>query len=127
MTRTVPVEVWQGGRSENADELVNNKEPDTYELEVHHKHASVPHDDHVLLAEDVEHHGTYAFRIVPEQGPVELVVQPNDSVHSPPDGFTDNPPIERRFKFYPVDDGRYTDTPFKCKIWGRIPMRVVEC
>jgi len=123
MTDTVTVRVWSGAAAASYDDILD-EDPDSYEVPVHQA-GYVPHGEHVVLADRMEHHGTYAFH-VDTDGPVELIVETNDSYHAPKEGFTDGIPIERGLLFVPEDDGRYTEAPFQCEIWGRIRFRVEE-
>lgn len=120
---TVTVKVWDGSRRDDYEEIVAG-DPSEYEMPVVGEGTYfVPHDDHVVLSNDIENHRKYAFHVETDR-PVELYVQTNDSHHSPVDGFTDGPAIERGLLYVPEDDSRYTETPFKVDIWGRIRMRV---
>lgn len=116
---TVTVHVWSGPSWASADELVEENEPDEYELPVvdpYNPHL-VSESDSESLATDIEHHGTYAFDIPDSDRPAELNVCTNDSYHDPDDWDT---PIERGLSFVEGRDG----PPFKCEMWGRIMMYV---
>jgi hypothetical protein len=115
------VKVWSGGRHATYDHILD-EEPDVYEVDVFGEDTyHVPHEDHVHLAEDIDHHGTYAFDVECESD-VQLIVETNDSFHAPVDGFTDGRPIEGGLR-YEADS---EVPPFKCEIWGRIRMRVED-
>jgi hypothetical protein len=124
MTDTATVRVWSGSASAYYDDILDD-DPDTYDVPVHEPWAYVPHDEHVVLADRMEHHGTYAFHVDTNE-PVELIVETNDSYHAPKEGFTDGIPIERGLLFAPEGHPRYSEAPFQCEIWGRIRFRVEE-
>lgn len=124
--RTVTVRVWSGGRRASSDDILDD-DPDEYEMEVVPEDTyHVPHEDHVLLAENIDHHGTYAFHVDTDE-PVRLVVQTNDHHHHPEDeGFERGRPVEGGLVFVPEGHDRYADEPFQCELWGRVRMRVEE-
>jgi len=76
--RTVTVKVWQGARRESADALVEEEDPDEYELPVADPEYGVldalSDDEQVILAENIDHHGTCAFLVEPSEEAVELNV-----------------------------------------------------
>lgn len=120
-TQQATVKVWSGGALARYEDILN-EEPDEYQMEViggdtYH----VPHDDHAILAESIDHHGTYAFGVECDV-PVELHVETSDHYHDTIDGFERGASIERGLRFRP-DHGK---EPFKTEIWGAIRMRVEE-
>lgn len=122
-SETVTVKVWSGARRASYEEILA-EDPDEYEMEIVPEDTYyVPHDEHVVLADDIDHHGKYAF-LVDTDRVVELHVETNDSYHSPVDGFDDGPAIERGLVYAPEGHPRHTEEPFKTEIWGRIRMRV---
>jgi hypothetical protein len=121
--QTASVKVWSGGRHASAEALVEEEDPDVYEVAIHFTDFHIPHHEHVVLADNIEHYGTYAFHVETEQ-PVELVVQTNDSYHSPEEGYREGRPVENGLLFTPEGHARHTEEPFKCELWGRIRMRV---
>lgn len=119
--RTATVKVWSGGPIADYDDILD-EEPDEYEMEiVDGDRYHVPHGEHVVLAEDIEHHGTYAFDLDADET-VELHVETSDHYHDTVDGFERGNSIERGLQFKPDVDA----TPFKTEIWGAIRMRVEE-
>jgi hypothetical protein len=119
--RMATVKVWSGGPLADYDDILNEK-ADEYEMEIvdvdtHH----VPHSEHVVLAENIENHGRYAFDLDAEET-VELHVETSDHYHDTVDGFERGYSIERGLRFKPDVDA----TPFKTEIWGAIRMRVEE-
>lgn len=120
----VTVKVWSGGNREDYDDIVA-RDPEEYELEVHGEDTyHVPHDDHAMVAEEMENHGRYAFMVAGIEEAVELHVETNDSYHQPKEGFNNGTAIERGLHYAPEGHDRHPETPFKCEIWGRIRMRV---
>lgn len=129
-TDTVPVHVWQGDRYTSYDDLLEEA-PDVYEVPVVEPHrGKLPaatanqildgtglDGDRVVLADDIEHHGTYAFQIPNEARPATLNVHSNDSYHDPYDWGR---PIEQGLTYHEADDA----DPFKCEIWGRVMLWV---
>ncbi|WP_302083519.1 hypothetical protein [Salinibaculum rarum] len=122
VSRTVTVKVWEGSQFDSADELVNQENPDEYELPVVDLEYGVldalSDDARVILADDIDHHGTYAFLVESDSNDVVLNVHTNDSYHDPTDW--DNP-IERGLTYRSDEDDI---PPFKCELWGRIMMWV---
>ncbi len=116
---TVPVHVWSGPSYADSDTLVEETEPDVYELEPVDPILPevTPDDQRVMLADSIDNHQTYAFLIPNEARPATLNVYTNDSYHDPTDWGT---PIERGLTFHIPDDRG----PFKCEAWGRIMMYV---
>lgn len=113
------VKVWSGGPLADYDDILD-VDPDEYRMEIVGEDTYyVPHEDHVVLAESIEHHGTYAFDVDCEE-PVELHVETSDHYHDTVDGFERGNSIERGLLFRP-DHGK---EPFKTEIWGAIRMRV---
>lgn len=122
---TVTVKVWSGERFADYDTILD-EDPTEYQIKVVPEDTYlVPHDDHVVLADDMEHHGMYAFHVETDDV-VELHIETNDSYHSPKEGFRQGYSIERGLVFAPAGHNRHTETPFKTEIWGRIRMRVEE-
>lgn len=123
---TVTVVVWAGSPNELYEDIVG-REPDRYEMDVVGKDTYyVPHEDHVQLADYIEHHGKYAFTVETEEMPVILTIETNDSYHSPVDGFDNGRPIEGGLLFAPEGHPSHNEEPFQCEMWGRIRMRVEE-
>jgi len=119
--RTATVCVWAGGPREDYDDLLAD-DPGTYELPVvavdtYH----VPHDDHAVLADRIDHHGKYAFFVDTDEA-VALHVETSDHYHDTVDGFERGPSVERGLRYTPDDD----KPPFKTELWGAIRMRVEE-
>ena len=115
------VRVWSGGPREDYDDLLE-QEPDEYEMEIVSDGTYyVPHDDHVVLADNIENHGRYAFGVEAAES-VELHVETSDHYHDTIDGFDTGDSIERGLLFRPDVDA----TPFQIEIWGCIRMRVEE-
>lgn len=124
-SQTVTVKVWSGSQRAPYEEILD-EDPDEYEMDVVGEETYyVPHDDHVVLTEDIENHQKYAFHVETDRL-VELHVETNDSHHSPVDGFDTSPSIERGLLYAPEGHPRYTETPFQTEIWGRIRMRVED-
>lgn len=128
---TVTVQVWQGDRRTSYDDLLE-EDPDVYEVPVvdHDGYGDLPSElanqrldgtgldgDRVVLADDIEHHGTYAFQIPNEQRPATLNVHSNDSYHDPYDWGR---PVEQGLTYHRADDAE----PFQCEIWGRVMLWV---
>lgn len=111
---TITVHVWQGSRRTTYDDLLA-EEPDVYELPPDDPLVteSLNDESRVLLAENIDHHGTYAFDVPNESRPATVNVHTNDSYHDPTDWGR---PIERGLTFYEPDDRE----PYKCEMWGRI-------
>jgi len=118
-SESVTVCVWEGPSYASSDTLVDETEPETYELEPvdPYNPSLVPESERVLLADNIENHRTYAFDVPNGDRPVTVNVCTNDSYHDPDDWGT---PIERGLTFRHPDDRE----PFKCEAWGRIMLYV---
>lgn len=116
---TVTVHVWEGPSYANADALVQEEDPDVYELPPVDPFRPELLDDNqkVMLASNIDNHRTYAFLVPNESRPATLNVYTNDSYHDPHDW---GDPIERGLTFHVEDDRE----PFKCESWGRIMMHI---
>jgi hypothetical protein len=113
------VKVWSGGPRDDYEELLEEG-ADEYEMEIVGEDTYyVPHEEHVVLADRIEHHGKYAFDVQTGEA-VELHVETSDHYHDTIDGFERGNSIERGLLFRPDVDA----TPFKTEIWGCIRMRV---
>ena len=122
--RYVTVKVWSGGKNEPYADILE-RDADEYVLKVHGEDTYyVPHDEHELLAEDMENHGRYAFMVEDLNQPVALYVETNDSYHSPVEGFEVGDAIERGLVYAPEGHPRHSEEPFQVEMWGRIRMRV---
>lgn len=120
--RKATVKVWSGGPREDYGDLLE-EEPDEYEMEIVGEDTYyVPHDDHVVLADRIEHHGKYAFDVDADEA-VELHVETSDHYHDTIDGFERGNSIERGLLFKPENNDQ---PPFQTEIWGCIRMRVEE-
>ena len=113
---TVAVHIWQGSRFDSYDTILSD-EPDVYEIPVADLEFGKPYElsdsERVLLAEEIEHHGTYAIDVPNEDRPATVNIHTNDSYHDPEDWGT---PIERGLTYHEMDDYE----PFQTEIWGRI-------
>lgn len=119
MSSEATAKVWSGGPREDYDDLLN-EEPDKYEMDIVGEDTYyVPHEEHVVLADRIEHHGKYAFDVDADEA-VELHVETSDHYHDTIDGFERGNSIERGLLFRPDVDA----TPFQTEIWGCIRMRV---
>ncbi|ADB63947.1 hypothetical protein Htur_5060 (plasmid) [Haloterrigena turkmenica DSM 5511] len=120
MSETVTVHVWQGGRLDSYDELLE-RDPDVYEVPIAEtefgKVWEVGDDERVMLAESIDHHGTYAFDVPTDERPATLNVHTNDSYHDREDW---GDPVERGLEYREGDDYE----PYQCEMWGRIMMWV---
>ena len=117
--QTAIVKVWSGEARASYDSILA-EDPDEYELEIVGEDTYyVPHEDHAVLAENIEHHGTYALAVEADE-PVELVVQTSDHYHDTIDGFEQGRPVEGGLLYGPDRDAE----PFQCEMWGAIRMRV---
>ncbi len=120
MTETATVHVWQGDRFASYDELLD-AEPDEYEVPVADtefgRTYEVSDDARVMLAESIDHHGTYAFDVPDAERPLTVNIHTNDSYHDPEEW---GDPIERGLTFREPDDA----PPFQVELWGRIMLWV---
>jgi hypothetical protein len=121
-TKQVTVKVWSGSSIARYGDILADA-PEEYDLEVHPREGYVPHHEHAVVADDISNHGAYAFDVETDET-VTLIVETNDSYHSPKDGFTDGRPIEGGLTYVPEGHPRHEEEPFKCEVWGRIRMRV---
>lgn len=120
-TKYATVKVWSGGPRASYEDILD-EDPDEYEMEIVGGDTYyVPHEDHVVLADSIEHHGTYAFDVDVGET-VELHVETSDHYHDTIDGFERGSSIERGLLYR---DGREQE-PFQTEIWGAIRMRVEE-
>lgn len=120
-TQYATVKVWSGDALAHYEDILG-EEPDEYRMEVVTEDTHyVPHEDHAVLAESIDHHGTYAFDVECD-APVELHVETSDHYHDTVDGFERGASIERGLLYRPDSDAE----PFKTEIWGAIRMRVEE-
>lgn len=112
---TVDVKVYSGSSWDSYEEI-ESQGPDVYTLSPaetdYGRVFEVPSEKRVVLSDEIEHHGTYAFNVDTEQKTV-LNVHTNDSYHDPTDW---GKPIERGLLF----DGETDAEPFGCELWGRI-------
>lgn len=117
---TVTVYVWQGSQFDSYDDLLE-EDPDEYELPIANtefgKYWELDDDERVVLTDDIDHHGTYAFDVPADSRPVTLNVHTNDSYHDEEDW---GQPAERGLDFLEEHDLE----PFQCEMWGRIMMWV---
>lgn len=117
---TVTVHVWQGGRGDRYEDLLET-DPDVYEVPVAETEfgmtVELSDDERVVLAESIDHHGTYAFDVPNDERPATVNVHTNDSYHNPEEW---GDPIERGLTFHEPDELE----PFKTEIWGRIMLWV---
>ena len=113
-SETVTVQVWEARSFVEVDTLVENEDPDEYELEPADPLGRYPYSDEVRahLAESIENHQTYAFSIAEGDRPATLYVHTNDSYHDPHEWGR---PIEQGLTF---NAGGIP--PYKCEAWGRI-------
>lgn len=119
-SKTATVKVWSGRPRADYEDLLD-EDPDEYEMEIVGEDTYyVPHEDHVVLADDIEHHGRYAFDVDADEA-VELDVETSDHYHDTIDGFDRSDPIEQGLLFRPENSD---EPPFKCELWGCIRMRV---
>lgn len=120
MTETVSVHVWQGGQFDTYDDILS-EEPAVHDVPVaetdYGKHWELSDDEQVILADSIDHHGTYAFDVPNEERSAIVNVHTCDSYHSPYDW---GPPVERGLTFHEEDD----HPPFQCELWGRVMLWV---
>lgn len=120
MPETATVHVWQGDQFTSYDELLD-EDPDEYEVPIADTEFGRTHevsdDERVLLAEDIDHHGTYAFDVPDAERPLTVNVHTNDSYHNAEEW---GDPIERGLTFREPDDYE----PFKTELWGRVMLWV---
>lgn len=122
-TDRVTVSVWSGATYESYEQILDT-EPEEYEIEVTGSDTYfVPHEDHVVLADNVKNHQKYAFHVDTDDV-VDLVIETSDSHHDPIGDFDSGRPIEGGLPYAPEGHGLYEEEPFKTEIWGRIRMRV---
>jgi hypothetical protein len=96
--RYATVRVWSGGPLDDYDEILN-EDPDEYKLEIVNEGTyHVPHEDHVVLADRIDHHGKYAFDLAADET-VELHVETSDHYHDTIEGFERGNSIERGLLF----------------------------
>jgi len=112
--QSVNVKVWSGSAWDTYEEI-QAQGPDVYTLSPaetdYGRVFEVPSEKRVVLSDEIEHHGTYAFDVDTEQKTV-LNVHTNDSYHNNEDW---GKPIERGLLF----DGKTDAEPFGCELWGR--------
>lgn len=120
MNDTVAVHIWQGSSFDSYDTILSD-EPDVYEMPVADPEFGntweLSDDERHLLADNIDHHGTYAIDVPNEDRPVTVNIHTNDSYHDPEDW---GKPIERGLTFHEADGLE----PFQCEMWGRIMMWV---
>lgn len=120
MTDTATVHVWQGDRRATYDDLLDEG-PDEYEVPVaatdYGRTYEVSDDARVMLADAIEHHGTYAFDVPDADRPLTLNVYTNDSYHDPEEW---GDPLERGLTYRAGDDA----VPFQVELWGRVMLWV---
>lgn len=117
---TVEVYIWKGNQFDSYDTILSY-DPDIYEIPVakleYGKHWELSESEKVTLAEDIDHHGTYAIDVPNKSRPVTVNIHTNDSYHDPEDW---DKPIERGLYYHKKDDAK----PFQIEMWGRIMMWV---
>jgi len=122
-TETATVKVWSGPTRQSYDQLLED-DPDEYELEIQPEDKYyIPHDDHTVVDGHIENHQKYAFYMDVDES-LTLIVETNDSHHSPKEGFEDGRPLEGGLVYVPEGHPRHETRPFKVEIWGRVRMRV---